>query len=259
MGGDIESNLFTKALHSGWCANEDPVRVSICDTIPKFICANTVGCHILIPCFVIAAGKDGLASCRHTSIKLKGKLMQNNSLQMDAVNSSDQPEAFEVNQFRVHKVSPGSTLLVGDVAVFNVADHFCATQARCTHKQGPLSEGRLDGSTVTCPWHGSKFDVCTGAVLQGPATDQLKTYQVVVADEIGRVAEMPGGAYPSGASLPSRHPELSAEHESPGRRTESPARSPISLRNEAEEFWALELRDGTMAAQSYQVGRDSHL
>jgi nitrite reductase/ring-hydroxylating ferredoxin subunit len=42
-------------------------------------------------------------------------------------------------------------------------------------------------STVTCPWHGSRFDLCTGAVLQGPAKDPLKTYRVTVDGELGRV------------------------------------------------------------------------
>lgn len=71
--------------------------------------------------------------------------------------------------------------------MFNVGGGFCATQARCTHRQGPLSEGTLDGSTVTCPWHGAQFNVCSGAVLRGPAKDPLKTYTVTVEGEIGRV------------------------------------------------------------------------
>jgi nitrite reductase/ring-hydroxylating ferredoxin subunit len=40
---------------------------------------------------------------------------------------------------------------------------------------------------VTCPIHGAQFDVCTGAVLRGPAKDPLKTYRVIVAGDIGRV------------------------------------------------------------------------
>ena len=94
------------------------------------------------------------------------------------------------NEFRISEVPPGSALLVGDVAVFNVAGSFCATPGKCTHKQGPLSEGKLDGSTVTCPWHGAQFNVCTGAVLRGPAMDPLKTYRVMVEGEIGRVEAM---------------------------------------------------------------------
>jgi 3-phenylpropionate/trans-cinnamate dioxygenase ferredoxin component len=81
----------------------------------------------------------------------------------------------------------GSAILVGDVAVFNLAGDFCATQATCPHKQGPLNEGKLDGSTITCPWHGAQLNVCTGAVLRGPAAEPLKAYRVIVEGEIGRV------------------------------------------------------------------------
>jgi nitrite reductase/ring-hydroxylating ferredoxin subunit len=93
----------------------------------------------------------------------------------------------EDNEFRLSDVPPGSTLLVGDMVVFNVDGRFCATQSRCTHRQGPLSRGKLEGSTVTCPLHGAQFNVCTGAVLRGPATEPLKTYRVIVDGAIGRV------------------------------------------------------------------------
>jgi nitrite reductase/ring-hydroxylating ferredoxin subunit len=91
------------------------------------------------------------------------------------------------NEFRISDVPPGSVLLMGDVAVFNADGQLCATHSRCTHKQGPLSEGTLDRSTVTCPWHGSQFNVCTGAAIRGPAEDPLATYRVTVDGEIGRV------------------------------------------------------------------------
>lgn len=91
------------------------------------------------------------------------------------------------NEFRFSDVPPGSVVLMGDVAVFNAAGQLCATDARCTHRQGPLSEGTLDGSTVTCPWHGSQFNVCTGAAVKGPAEAPLATYRVTVEGEIGRV------------------------------------------------------------------------
>jgi len=89
--------------------------------------------------------------------------------------------------FQVAAVPPGSALLVGDAAVFNVGERLCATQAKCTHRQGPLSEGKLEGSTVTCPWHGSQFSVCTGAVLRGPAQAALETFPVAVEGEVARV------------------------------------------------------------------------
>jgi nitrite reductase/ring-hydroxylating ferredoxin subunit len=90
-------------------------------------------------------------------------------------------------EFRVSDVAPGSVLLLGNVAVFSAAGGFCATQAMCTHRAGPLSEGAIDDTTVTCPLHGAQFNIWTGAVLRGPATEPLKTFRVVVEGDIGRV------------------------------------------------------------------------
>ncbi|HTK29261.1 MAG TPA: Rieske 2Fe-2S domain-containing protein [Vicinamibacterales bacterium] len=90
-------------------------------------------------------------------------------------------------EFRIGEVPPGSALQVGECVVFNIGGGFCATQAACSHRQGLLSEGTLDGSTVTCPLHGAQFNVWTGAVLRGPATDPLQTYRVSVDGEVGRV------------------------------------------------------------------------
>src|SRR5262245_8650077 len=115
--------------------------------------------------------------------------MQNDSQQTNTANSGSESESLKDNQFRTDAAPPGSALLVGTAAVFNVAGSLCATQAKCTHRQGPLSEGTLEGSTVTCPWHGAQFNVCTGAVLRGPAAQPLKTYRVVVEGEIGRVED----------------------------------------------------------------------
>jgi uncharacterized protein YbjT (DUF2867 family)/nitrite reductase/ring-hydroxylating ferredoxin subunit len=91
------------------------------------------------------------------------------------------------DEFRISDVPPGSVLLMGDVAVFSVAGGLCATQAMCTHRAGPLSEGVVDDSTVTCPLHGAQFNVWTGAVLRGPATTPLRTYRVIVDGDVGRV------------------------------------------------------------------------
>ena len=101
--------------------------------------------------------------------------------------SSIGPRILEANEFHVSDLQPGSAALVGDAAVFNVDGNFCATQATCTHRGGPLSKGKLDGSTVTCPLHGSQFNVCSGDVLRGPAMDPLMTYRLVVDGDVGRV------------------------------------------------------------------------
>ena len=97
------------------------------------------------------------------------------------------PAALKKNEFRTSEVPSGSGLLVDEAAVFNIGGNLCATQDKCTHRQGPLSKGKLDGSTVTCPLHGSQFNVCTGEVLRGPAKDPVKTYRVTVDGDIGRV------------------------------------------------------------------------
>ena len=112
--------------------------------------------------------------------------MQNDT-QTNIENPPTQSEVLKENQFRVDAVAPGSVLLVGDAAVFNVAGRFCATQAKCTHRGGPLNEGKLEGSTVTCLWHGAQYNVCTGTVLRGPATVPVKIYRMIVEGEIGCV------------------------------------------------------------------------
>ena len=101
--------------------------------------------------------------------------------------STTEPRRLEVNEFQVSAVPPGSAAQIGDVAVFNVGGNFCATQAKCPHRGGPLSQGRLDGTTITCPLHGSRFNVCSGEVLRGPAIDPLMTCRVVVEGDIGRI------------------------------------------------------------------------
>jgi nitrite reductase/ring-hydroxylating ferredoxin subunit/uncharacterized membrane protein len=45
----------------------------------------------------------------------------------------------------------------------------CAIANTCSHFGGPLAEGEREGDVVVCPWHGSRFDVCTGKVRGGPA------------------------------------------------------------------------------------------
>src|SRR4029077_17375763 len=48
------------------------------------------------------------------------------------------------------------------IAVFNCAGTFYAIDDTCPHQGGPLGEGELDGTIVTCPWHGWQYDVTTG-------------------------------------------------------------------------------------------------
>ena len=48
----------------------------------------------------------------------------------------------------------------------------------CTHEACPLSGGLLTGTTIMCQCHGSRFDITTGAVINGPATKALNVYDV---------------------------------------------------------------------------------
>jgi len=66
------------------------------------------------------------------------------------------------------------------VAVANVGGTLYAFGNTCTHQGCSLGQGELDGTTVTCPCHGSQFDVTSGAVLRGPATEPVTSYAVRV-------------------------------------------------------------------------------
>ncbi len=77
------------------------------------------------------------------------------------------------------------------LALFNIGGTFYAVDNRCTHVGGPLGEGAVEGSVVTCPWHGSRFDVKTGQVTAPPARRPVTTFSVRVV-EGAVLVEMPG-------------------------------------------------------------------
>lgn len=52
----------------------------------------------------------------------------------------------------------------------------------CSHRGGPLSEGKLEGDCITCPWHGSTFNIKDGAVVNGPATHPQPRLELRVRD-----------------------------------------------------------------------------
>ena len=73
----------------------------------------------------------------------------------------------------------------GCVAVFRTADdRVFALDDRCPHKGGPLSEGIVHGTAVTCPLHNWVFDLSTGEA-QGADEGRVRTYAVNVLD--GRI------------------------------------------------------------------------
>ena len=88
---------------------------------------------------------------------------------------------------------PGQSRLLeyGDqrVALFNVAGTVHAVDDTCPHRQGPLSEGYLDGFLITCPWHGWQFDVRDGR-CDTVSRHSVRTYPVRV-DETGVYVTLP--------------------------------------------------------------------
>jgi nitrite reductase/ring-hydroxylating ferredoxin subunit len=100
-------------------------------------------------------------------------------------------------------VAGSNELAVGQMKLLRIADPrqgerrivlargehgYAAFDDRCTHKGGPLVDGALIEDTVQCPWHGSQFDVMTGRVKAGPATEGITTYAVEERDGRVRIA-----------------------------------------------------------------------
>ena len=73
------------------------------------------------------------------------------------------------------------------IAIANVGDAFYAFGDTCTHLGCSLAEGYLETTIVTCPCHGSQFDVTTGEVLRGPARDPVRSFPVRVESGALRV------------------------------------------------------------------------
>jgi nitrite reductase/ring-hydroxylating ferredoxin subunit len=62
--------------------------------------------------------------------------------------------------------------------VVELGGQFYCLDGRCTHAGAPLSEGTLKDNILTCPWHYSRFNITTGAVIRGPAEDPLTLYRI---------------------------------------------------------------------------------
>lgn len=88
-----------------------------------------------------------------------------------AAQQADIPEG-QIREFRVNGKA---------VAIANVAGKLFAINSVCLHHGGPLGEGDLEGSVVSCPWHGWQYDVTTGKLVQEP-TSSVQCYAVEVRD-----------------------------------------------------------------------------
>jgi len=87
----------------------------------------------------------------------------------------------------VSELSPGEARAVEvggrAIALFRREEGWYAIDNTCPHRGCPLAEGEVEKFLVTCPCHGSQFDIRTGAVVMPPALAPVRPYRVVVQGE----------------------------------------------------------------------------
>ena len=91
------------------------------------------------------------------------------------------------------RFDPGACVSVEgrELAVFPIDGGYTALDNSCTHQGAALAEGYVEESTVSCPWHGWRFDLRTGACLTIP-DDRTRAYAVRAIDGHLEV-ELPAG------------------------------------------------------------------
>lgn len=99
----------------------------------------------------------------------------------------------------VHVEAAGREILIA-----NVGGRLYAMGDRCSHEGARLSLGRLDGTVVTCPAHGSRFEVTTGRNLSGPALADLPGLEelsprarAMAREKAAEMAKVPVGDLPA--------------------------------------------------------------
>ncbi len=71
-----------------------------------------------------------------------------------------------------------------EIALFKIDGQIYALDNRCPHMDGPLGEGDVENSIVTCPWHGWQFQVDSGSCINMPGVDATTLDVVVEGDQI---------------------------------------------------------------------------
>lgn len=99
---------------------------------------------------------------------------------------------FEESKLDFVEIAPASELPngerlfvdVGDrpIVIFSIAGQLFAIGDVCTHDDGPLGDGTIEGFNVVCPRHGAEFDVRTGKVMQMPAVVDIPAYPLRVVE-----------------------------------------------------------------------------
>lgn len=122
---------------------------------------------------------------------LGGVLVSRNQIGVDhrfAAAGRWQEQRFRSGQRDAIVVAQAGDLLVDQMKLLHIGgqrivlarteEGYTAFEDRCTHRGGSLADGTLISGTVQCPWHGSQFDVHTGAVCGGPAKQPIRAYRV---------------------------------------------------------------------------------
>lgn len=73
------------------------------------------------------------------------------------------------------------------VMILKDGDEMLATSPVCAHLAGPLDEGEIENGCVTCPWHGSVYNLHTGEVVHGPATGPIRVYDTRIEGDTVQV------------------------------------------------------------------------
>jgi 3-phenylpropionate/trans-cinnamate dioxygenase ferredoxin subunit len=104
---------------------------------------------------------------------------------------------FDESKVDFLEIAPASELPNGErlfveiegkpVVIFNIGGQFFSIADVCSHDDGPVGEGRLEGYNITCPRHGAQFDIRTGKVIQMPAVVDIPAYPVRVVDGMIRL------------------------------------------------------------------------
>lgn len=98
---------------------------------------------------------------------------------------NDLPEDFKaaISDNELSDGQPKKATVDGtDIFLLKRGDQIFALANRCAHMGGPLNEGKVEGDSVICPWHGSRFCMKTGDVLDGPAVHPQPKLDVQVRD-----------------------------------------------------------------------------
>ena len=157
---------------------------------------NTVGLAFSVASLVLrATGRRGAGrlaflvgfSISGTAMHLGGELSYNHGLRVNR-NAFEKrgPDDF-VPVLDESELTGAATRRVeaGGVPVLlsrSASGEICAVAATCNHMGGPLDQGDREGDTIICPWHNSRFDLCSGKTIDGPAVFPQSRYETRVRE-----------------------------------------------------------------------------